>query len=217
MLLNQEHFSSRLDAIAPQLDIDLSAKQVEQLFAYFTLFNKWNQTFNLSAIRDIEQILVKHLADSLSIVPVLAATEYQNIIDVGTGGGLPGIVLAVCFPERQFTLLDSAGKKMRFLFQVKQELALTNVELQDCRVESFQPRDGFDVVCSRAFSSISNMLEWCAHLPKPSGEFWAMKGKYPEQELSEIPKHYIVVEHCELVVPDLHEERCLIKIRRSTP
>jgi len=212
-----EHFQRRLAAIASDLDLQLNDEQVEKLYAYFSLFNKWNQTFNLSAIRDSEQILVKHLADSLSVVPLFVPTAHQRIIDVGTGGGLPGIVLAICFPERQFTLLDSAGKKMRFLFQVKQELALTNVELQDCRVESHQPEQLYDVVISRAFSAVNNMIEWCDHLLRDGGEFWAMKGKFPEQELSETSKHYIVAEHCELHVPDLHEERCLLKIQRSDP
>jgi 16S rRNA (guanine527-N7)-methyltransferase len=151
------------------------------------------------------------------VVPQLSRSEADRIIDVGTGGGLPGMVLAICFPDRHFTLLDSAGKKMRFLFQAKQELALTNVDLQDCRVEHFQPQIKYDIVISRAFSAIQNMLEWCAHLLHSDGEFWAMKGKYPEQELSEIAKHYIVVEHCELLVPDLYEERCLIKLRRTEP
>ena len=128
-----------------QLGLTLDAPQQRQLLEYLALFIKWNQAYNLSAIRDPEQMLRLHLLDSLSIAPYLTG---QRFIDVGTGGGLPGIPLAICFPERHFTLLDSAGKKMRFLFQVKQSLKLANVDTQNCRVEAYQPAQLYDGVDS---------------------------------------------------------------------
>jgi len=185
------------------------------LFSYFSLFTKWNKTYNLSAIRDPKEALFKHLVDSLSVQPSFSEHNCKRIIDVGTGGGLPGIVLAICHPDRQFTLLDSAGKKMRFLFHVCQTLGLTNVELENRRVESFEPEIPFDVVISRAFASIKKFTDLTAHLLKPEGEFWAMKGVFPEQELSEMEKHYIVAKHQSLCVPSVDGERCLIRIVKS--
>lgn len=197
------------------LDIITPAK-VALLLDYLGLFIKWNKTYNLSAIRDPEEMLYKHLIDSLVTVPYVAANSWaQAIADVGTGGGLPGIPLAICFPERKFTLLDSAGKKMRFLFQVKQSLALENVDLQNLRVENYQPMDLYDVVTSRAFASLQDMTKWCDHLLANNGCFWAMKGVFPEDELRAVEKSYIVEQKLQLNVPGLEGERCLISLKKS--
>jgi 16S rRNA (guanine527-N7)-methyltransferase len=125
------------------------------------------------------------------------------------------MVLAICHPDRQFTLLDSAGKKMRFLFQVKQSLALDNVSIENRRVEAFKPEPPFDLIISRAFASIKKFTDISGHALKAKGEFWAMKGVYPEQELSEIEKHYIVAGHHSLCVPGVVGERCLIRLTKS--
>lgn len=200
------------------LGITLTAKQISLLSAYVVLFVKWNASYNLSAIRDIDGIISKHLLDSLTIVPLInthlkgRANSTLHIADIGTGGGLPGIVLAICFPTSTFTLVDSAGKKMRFLFQVKTELGLDNVSLEATRVEQFAPPSGFDIVISRAFSSLQSFTHLCRHLLKDNGQYWAMKGIFPDEELSEMGKHYIVIEHHALSVPGLDDKRCLLRL-----
>lgn len=202
-------FARRLQEYAASIELTLSEQQVNQLLDYLELFEKWNKAYNLSAIRDAEGMFTKHLLDSLSIAPHLTG---ERFIDVGTGGGLPGIPMAICFPQRHFTLLDSAGKKVRFLFQVKQALGLNNVDTQNRRVETFQPQPQFDGVISRAFASITDMLTWCDHLIHDDGRFWAMKGVMPNSELSELPKKYIVKASHALHVPNLEGERCLIEL-----
>ncbi|VUD64591.1 Ribosomal RNA small subunit methyltransferase G [Thalassocella blandensis] len=217
---NQQSGSDRAARFSPILAHEsnamgfaLSAAQIDSLLAYLELFIKWNKTYNLSAIRDPDEMLYKHLLDSLSIASHLSQSSFKHFIDVGTGGGLPGIPMAICFPERQFTLLDSAGKKMRFLFQVKQSLGLTNVDIQNCRVESFKPPHSFDVVMSRAFASLQDMTHHCAHLLDSHGEFWAMKGLIPKGELSEVEKHYKVEDCFSLSVPGDVGERCLVVLK----
>ncbi len=206
-------FAQRLHDGAQSMQFNLSVEQENALLDYLALFAKWNRTYNLSAIRQFDEMLNKHLLDSLSIAFHVQASNHQRFIDVGTGGGLPGIPMAICFPERHFTLLDSAGKKTRFLFQVKQALSLTNVEIKNCRVEDYEPSEKFDVVVSRAFASLEDMTESCAHLLTQNGKFWAMKGLIPKQELSEVEKRY-KVEHCfELQVPGNIGERCLIVLK----
>lgn len=193
-----------------QLGLDLKSQQLDQLMAYLKLFDKWNHAFNLSAIREPAAMVKLHLLDSLSIAPYL---EGERFIDVGTGGGLPGIPLAIRFPQKSFTLLDSAGKKTRFLFQVKQELGLDNVVVENRRVEHYHPDRGFDGVISRAFASLQDMVQSCGHLLNESGRFWAMKGQVPLAELKMIEDHY-TVEHCHrLEVPGMEAQRCLLVIR----
>lgn len=210
-MLSEEH--RLLVSGAQQLGLDLKLQQVEQLLAYLRLFDKWNHAFNLSAIREPAAMVKLHLLDSLSIAPVL---QGESFIDVGTGGGLPGIPLAIKFPRKSFTLLDSAGKKTRFLFQVKQDLGLDNVTVENRRVEHFQPAQGFDGVISRAFASLPDMVKHCAHLLNEGGRFWAMKGQVPVEELKEIEANY-VLEHCyNLQVPGVEAQRCLLVMRSVT-
>ncbi|NIB39488.1 16S rRNA (guanine(527)-N(7))-methyltransferase RsmG [Pseudomaricurvus alkylphenolicus] len=200
---------TRLLKGAAKMDVNLSDQQCDQLLAYLKLFDKWNRTYNLSAIRDIEQMLGRHLLDSLSVVPYISG---RRLIDVGTGGGLPGIPLAIMFPERSFTLLDSNGKKTRFLFQVKTELNLANVDVVNTRVERFQPPELFDGVISRAFASLEDMVTGCHHLLDPGGVFYAMKGIYPNDELSALEKSYKVSDSYPLQVPNEEGERHLLVI-----
>ncbi|MEH6466554.1 MAG: 16S rRNA (guanine(527)-N(7))-methyltransferase RsmG, partial [Porticoccus sp.] len=144
-----------------QLSLALSDQQVSLLMEYLGLLEKWNGAYNLTSIREPEQMLRLHLLDSLSIAHLIKG---ERIIDVGTGPGLPGIPLAITYPERQFTLMDSNGKKTRFLFQVRTQLGLTNVTEIQSRVEEYQPTRRFDGVTSRAFTSLKDMVEKCAHL-----------------------------------------------------
>ena len=204
-------YQQELKSYLKSQKIDVNDEKIAKLVDYLSLFIKWNRAINLSAIRDPDEMLVKHLLDSLSIA---AYIEGKDFIDVGTGGGLPGIPLAICFPDRNFTLLDSAGKKTRFLTQVKQSLTLDNVTVVNERTEHYRVHSPFDGVISRAFSSLSNMCSWTEHMLKEQGKFWAMKGQMPEDELSQLQKHYKVDACYSLQVKGLEAERCLIVISK---
>lgn len=180
--------------------------QQEQLLAYLQLMIKWNRAYNLTAVRDPQQMVTRHLLDSLSIAPYIAG---HRLIDVGTGGGLPGVPLSILFPDREFHLLDSNGKKTRFLFQVKTALRLDNMRVHQARVESFD-EGPFDVVLSRAFASLEDMVNGCQHLLTPGGHFLAMKGAYPETELSALEDRCQLRAVYPLEVPGLGEQRHLV-------
>ncbi len=196
-----------------ELNLNCSPLQLEKLLKYLELLQRWNKAFNLTAIRDPLQMVRLHLLDSLAIHPYVQGLK--SIIDVGTGPGLPGIPLAILNPEINFTLLDSNGKKTRFLFQAINELKLTNASEINHRAEAYQPNQLFDAVISRAFSSISDMLNQCDHLVSDQGCFLAMKGKKPDSELSQMTKAYKVVEVNEVNVPLIDSERHLIKIIKT--
>lgn len=203
----------KLEEGLEQLKITLTNSQIEKMLSYIREFDKWNKAYNLSAIRNIENMISRHLLDSLSVVPYLANNNAQCIIDVGTGGGLPGIPLAIMFPERSFTLLDSNGKKTRFLFHIKTLLGLENVSIENCRVEEYQPEKKFQVVISRAFASLQDMTDGCAHLVATDGVFMAMKGLYPENELLPLVDKVILETSYRLNVPDSEGERHLLILR----
>jgi len=188
----------------------LDNKQQDTLIEYIELLNKWNKAYNLTAVRKPEQMVVRHLLDSLSISPFI---QGKKILDVGTGAGLPGIPLAILFPERDFTLLDSNSKKTRFVVQASSELELPNVDVVQSRVQEFQSADGFDTVITRAYSAIGNMVEQTAHLLLNDGIFLAMKGVNPTTEIEELATKYIVKENHAIAVPGLEEERHLLEIK----
>jgi len=169
--------------------LEASEVQIQLFNDYLNLLNKWNKAYNLTAVRDIHEMLNRHLVDSLSIAPFL---EGERLIDVGTGPGLPGMVMAILFPQKTFYLLDSNGKKTRFLQQAKLELKLENVTVINDRVEGVNVSPLFDGVLSRAFTTLGDMYEKCQHLCKEGGHFYAMKGLYPEDELQAIAKPYKV-------------------------
>ena len=196
-----------------ELNLNCSSLQLEKLLKYLELLQRWNKAFNLTAIRDPLQMVRLHLLDSLAIHPYVQGLK--SIIDVGTGPGLPGIPLAILNPEINFTLLDSNGKKTRFLFQAINELKLTNASEINHRAEAYQPNQLFDAVISRAFSSISDMLNQCDHLVSDQGCFLAMKGKKPDSELSQMSKAYKVIEVSEVNVPLIDSERHLVKIIKT--
>jgi 16S rRNA (guanine527-N7)-methyltransferase len=195
------------------LGLNCSTHQVEQLIAYLEMLQRWNKAYNLTAIREPIQMVRLHLLDSLAVHPFIK--DAKDIIDVGTGPGLPGIPLAILNPDINFTLLDSNGKKTRFLFQAINDLSLANAREINQRVEKYQPEQLFDIVLSRAFSSISDMLTQCNHLVSDSGCFLAMKGKKPDSELSQIAKDYKVVDLSQINVPQVDSERHLIKITKT--
>lgn len=196
------------------LGLNLARTQQQKLLQYLELLAKWNTTFNLSAVRERPEMVTLHLLDSLSISPLI---DGRRLIDVGTGGGLPGLPLAVAHPEKQWTLLDSAGKKTRFLHQVKTALELDNVHIEHSRAETFRPDALYDGVLTRAFAAIPLMIEQCRHLLADDGAFYAMKGREPHDELNEIGEQFKVEQLIRVQVPNLEAERCLIKLRRQMP
>lgn len=199
---------------ARELGVELSAEQHEQLLAYLALLIKWNKAYNLTAVRDPDEMVSRHLLDSLSVVPYVVEAG-DNWLDVGSGGGMPGIPLAILFPERQFTLLDSNGKKTRFLTQVKLELKLANLQVIHSRVEEFQPEQPFSGICSRAFSSLEDFSNWTRHLGDVNTQWLAMKGVHPDDELQALPADFSLSATHVLKVPGCQGQRHLLILRRS--
>lgn len=193
------------------LSIDASARQQQQLLDYLGLMQKWNKAYNLTAIRDPQQMLIRHLLDSLAVVPHIQA---GSLIDVGSGGGLPGISLAILFDQQPITTLDSNSKKTRFQNQVRIELGLSNLEVIHGRVETVQDRQ-FSQVISRAFASILDMVTLSHALLAEKGVFLAMKGRYPDAELADLPPQFVLQQSHELHVPGLEEERHLLVLGRA--
>ena len=202
-----------LDGLS-SLQLALPESVIDGLLAYLAMLVKWNKTYNLTAVRDPQEMVTKHLLDSLSVVPHL---PQGRTIDVGTGGGLPGIPLSIVFPERDFVLLDANGKKTRFLVQVKAELGLSNVTVVHERVENYRPDVTFDGVITRAFASVADMLAGSRHLLSQSGQFLAMKGEVPKEELDSLTNGFSLQQVIPLKVPGLEQEqRHLIVIGRDS-
>ncbi|MBU2037667.1 MULTISPECIES: 16S rRNA (guanine(527)-N(7))-methyltransferase RsmG [Oceanospirillaceae] len=195
---------------AEQMQIALTAEQLSALRAYLDLLQKWNKAYNLTAIREPERMVALHLLDSLAVHPFVQ--EADNIADVGTGPGLPGIVLAIMNPHKTFTLLDSNGKKTRFLFQARTALGLDNVTIVNDRVEAYHPPRPFDMIVSRAFASLADMTHWCQHLRAEQGCFLAMKGQYPQDEIAAIADKFRVVASDAISVPGVEGERHLLRL-----
>ena len=209
-----QHHADELAQGAQTLAVALSPLQQEQLLAYLALLIKWNKAYNLTAVRNPDEMVSRHLLDSLSVVPFVA--QYgDNWLDVGSGGGMPGIPLAILFPERRFTLLDSNGKKTRFLTQVKLELKLANLEVIHSRVEEFRPQVPFSGICSRAFSSLQDFTDWTRHLGNGDTHWLAMKGVQPDDELQALPADFRLQSCDVLKVPGCQGQRHLLILRRS--
>jgi 16S rRNA (guanine527-N7)-methyltransferase len=185
---------------------------IPELVAYLDLMQRWNQVYNLTAIKDEQELVLLHIIDSLSVNAFLHGNK---IIDVGTGAGLPGIPLALTNPDRQFYLLDSNGKKTRFLTQVMLELKMKNVVVINERVENYQPEFCFDSIITRAFAPLKNMLQNTKHLLCQDGELLAMKGTYPEEELKDLPKEFTVHKVHQLEIKGLNAQRHLVCIRST--
>lgn len=202
----------QLTKLLAQTDIALTELQQAQLVQYVELLDKWNKAYNLTSVRDPKEMMVKHIMDSLVVAKHLKG---KNYIDVGTGPGLPGIVLAIALPDVDFVLLDSLGKRVRFLTQVKHALGLKNVTPVQSRVEEYQPSVKLDGVLSRAFASLQDMVDWCQHLIDDSGLFLALKGQFPAEELSELPSGIVMIEDILLSVPELNAERHLVVLAKK--
>lgn len=198
---------TQLSAGIAALGLALPDGAEQKLLAYLALLDKWNRVYNLTAVRDAERMVSHHLLDSLAAVPYF---QGETVLDVGSGGGLPGIPLAIARPDLQVTLIDSIAKKTAFLLQVKAELGLSNLTVVTSRVEDFRPETGFDVITSRAFSDLREFVTLTRHLLKPGGRWLAMKGLYPHEEIAVLPDGAKVSADHVLVVPGLEASRHLI-------
>lgn len=185
---------------------------IGKLAEYISLLERWNQTYNLTSVRDPEEMITRHILDSLALRPYL---QGKTILDVGTGAGLPGIPLALTEPDREFYLLDSNGKKTRFVTQATVNLKLSNVKVIQSRVEKFKPELCFDTIISRAFSSIAEFLRLTQHLRCPGGCWLAMKGEYPTAELAEISKEFSAEVH-DLKISGLEAKRHVVRIMKGS-
>lgn len=201
--------AARLEAGLAELQLALPEPARQQLLQYVQLLNRWNRAFNLTSVRDPDQMVTRHLLDSLVALPWLMG---ERVADIGTGAGLPGIPLAVAAPERHFALLDSNGKKTRFVTQAVAELGLRNVEVVRSRAEQYHPEILFDCVISRAFASVGDLISQSGHLCRRGGRILAMKGVYPVAELDQIPGGFSVTEVAPLGVPGLDSERHMVVV-----
>lgn len=192
-----------------QLRLQLDARVQTQLLEYVALLERWNETFNLTAVRDGDQMIARHILDALAIAPYVRGAR---VLDIGTGAGLPGIPLALAYPDKQFTLLDSNSKKTRFVVQAIGTLGIANVEVVQSRVEKFMPTEKFDTLITRAFSTVAEFLAGARHLAAAGAQFLAMKGVYPAEELAAIPASFRVVSVPALTVPGLSAARHLVII-----
>ncbi len=203
-----------LQAGAAELGLDLAAAQYEQLLGYLALIQKWNKVYNLTAVRAPQDMLTHHLLDSLTAVaPLLRHTRGQpaRVLDVGSGGGLPGIVLAICRPELEVSCVDTVAKKAAFIQQVAASLGLPHLRGLHARVESLG--DPFDVVCCRAFAALPDFVAWSRAALAPQGVWMAMKGRHPQPEIAALPADVEVFHVEPLSVPGLAAERCMVWLR----
>jgi len=206
--------ADKLSKLIAKTELSVTPEQVEQLVAYVNLLDKWNKAYNLTSVRDPKEMIVKHIMDSIVVSPYLReVTEVgDNYIDVGTGPGLPGIPLAIINPDLNFTLLDSLGKRVRFMTQVKHELKLENINPVQSRVEAFSGQ--FAGVLSRAFASVADMINWSHHLLAENGKFFALKGQVDQEEIEALPNFVKVEQIHPLHIPELDGERHLVLLNK---
>ena len=196
-----------------EMALNVSPAQQEQLMDYLGLMFKWNAVYNLTSLRDPQQMVTHHLLNSLAAVP--AFQDAKNVLDVGSGGGLPGIVLAIVRPDMKVSMIDTVHKKTAFLTQVKAELGLANVTVYTMRVEQLQVSDKFDVITSRAFADLSDFVNWSGHLLAEGGRYIALKGTAPMDEQQRLPAAWKITAVQPLQVPRLGAERHLVFIERN--
>ncbi|GGC09242.1 16S rRNA (guanine(527)-N(7))-methyltransferase RsmG [Pseudoduganella buxea] len=198
---------------ADALQLQLTQAQQDQLLDYLALLHKWNNVYNLTSVRDPMQMITLHLLDSLAAVPAFVGAT--NVLDVGAGGGLPGIVLAIARPDMKVSMIDTVHKKTAFLTQVKVELGLANVTVYTKKVQDLQVKQPFDVITSRAFADLSDFIEWSQHLLAEDGRFIALKGTAPQDERERLPGDWKVQDLQPLRVPGLEAERHLVFVQRA--
>jgi 16S rRNA (guanine527-N7)-methyltransferase len=196
-----------------ELQLDLNQQQHEQLLDYLALLFKWNAVYNLTSVRDPMQMMTHHVLDSLAAVSAFAGA--RNVLDVGAGGGLPGMVLAITRPDMKLAMIDTVHKKTAFLTQVKAELELANVTVHTKKVQELEVAIKFDVITSRAFADLSDFVNWSGHLLAEGGQFIALKGTAPPDEQERLPKEWKVTELRPIQVPSLQAERHLVFIQKT--
>lgn len=196
-----------------KLDLGLSEAQREKLLDYLALLNKWNKVYNLTAVRDPMEMMTLHVLDSLAAVP--AFKDAQSVLDVGAGGGLPGVVLAIARPDMKVAMIDIVHKKTAFLNQVKAELELGNVTVYTKKVQELQVKTPYDVITSRAFADLSDFVNWSGHLLAEGGRFIALKGTAPAEERERLPDPWKVNDLKPLQIPGLDAQRHLVFIGRA--
>ena len=212
--------STDIDTLRPGLAagldaLGLPAALATPLLAYLALLARWNATYNLTAIRDPRDMVAKHLLDSLAMQPFVRGL--RTLADLGTGPGLPGIPLAIATPGLQVTLVESNGKKARFLREAARQLGLGNVQVAESRIEAFQPGTHFDAITARALATLPLILELGGHLPGPGGRLLAMKGVVPDEEIATLPAGWRLAAVHPLRVPGLDAERHLVEVARDRP
>lgn len=204
----------QLQSLLENADISVSDQQLNQLVSYVQLLDKWNKAYNLTSVRNPIEMLSKHIVDSVVVSKHLNGKRF---IDVGTGPGLPGIPLAIVNPDKQFSLLDSLGKRIRFLKEVQRQLQLDNIDPIQSRVEAYRPENLYDGVISRAFASLEDMISYSEHLLTSNGLFYALKGIHPDKEIAALPDSVKVADSFSLNVPGVEGERHLICISKISP
>lgn len=212
--------STDIDTLRPQLAagleaLGLPAALAAPLLGYLALLARWNATYNLTAIRDPRDMVAKHLLDSLAMQPFVRGL--RTLADLGTGPGLPGIPLAIATPALQVTLVESNGKKARFLREAARQLGLGNVQVAESRIEAFRPGTHFDAITARALATLPLILELGGHLPGPAGRLLAMKGVVPDEEIATLPAGWRLAAVHPLRVPGLDAERHLVEVARDRP
>ena len=217
MLSNRDEFSALLNEGAAKLTISLSARQIDKLLDYLALLVKWNSVYNLTSVRDPQQMVIQHLLDAMSAL--FAFKGAKKVLDVGTGGGLPGIVIAIwameAEPDMQVHLMDTVKKKTAFLTQVKAELGLEQVTVHSGHVEKLVSENTFDVITSRAFAELIDFVKLSGHLLEQDGSMIALKGKMPEEEIQRLPLAWRVEKVESLSVPGMQADRHLVWIKKN--
>ncbi|MEJ2646200.1 MAG: 16S rRNA (guanine(527)-N(7))-methyltransferase RsmG [Gammaproteobacteria bacterium] len=196
-----------LDQGARTLGVDLTTDMQLLLLQFVAMLAKWNRVYNLTSVRKPPDMVTRHILDSLAALPYV---QGPNVLDIGTGAGLPGIPLAIARPDWQLVLLDSSGKKLRFVRQAVAELNLKNVRVEHARIEEYAPESRYDTVISRAFSSLGEIYEQAARLCRPEGCLIAMKGVYPVAEVEALPSQDVVRDVVALEIPELQAQRHLV-------
>lgn len=211
-MTNIEQLKEKLNFLLKSTALSVSDQQKDQLVKLVALLDKWNKAYNLTSVRDPQEMLVKHIMDSLVVSPYLQGDRF---IDVGTGPGLPGLPLAIINPDKTFVLLDSLGKRISFIRNALRELGITNVIPVLNRVEDYQPEELFDGVLSRAFASLKDMTDWCQHLVDENGTFYALKGQYHQEEVEQLSADFVIKNVINLTVPELIGERNLVLLNKG--
>ena len=218
MAVTEENLRATLLAGLDALQLDLSKEQIDQLLIYQAMIGKWTKVYNLTSVRDPAEMMTHHLLDSLAVVPALqrylqgaGLAQGSRLLDVGSGAGLPGVVVAICCPAVSVTCVDTVAKKAAFIKQAALALKLPNLAGLHARVESII--EPFDVICSRAFASLTDFTNWSVGALAPQGVWMAMKGKHPADELLALPKNIAMFHVEQLKVPGLEAERCVLWLR----